>query len=611
MRDATPLRSRITARLRAHAESAGRGYPDWALRYLPILRRWRKRDFRMGCVLEIGANANGFARFAAVRVAAVDISMKHLREARAAQGVLAVAGDVSALPFRSASADLCVCMDTLEHLPENERAGAVLEIARVLASGGAAVIGFPSGGPARAAEERVRESYRRYTGGTINWLEEHAAQPLPDPDTLELILSNALVSTHTVCRTGNANVWLWAWMWRVLMCGWPGRGNAVFQVLLLWATPLLSRCHLPPHYRTMLYAEPRRHPDGMDSKRSPSEDYISKCGLETGQAGKVLTAQAPRVSVVIPTWNRCELVIECLESLSRQTYRDFETIVVDDGSTDGTAERLRREWPEAVVIVRERNGGFAKAVNAGIRCARGEFLFLLNNDMTLEPDCLEKLLRTTESANSDMTAPLVVWRDDPSVIYSIGDQLLSNGRPESIGFRALRAGFSYSGEVFGVSAGAGLFRRAVFDAAGLFDERFVAYFEDADLCFRARLAGFRAVACPEAVAYHIGSASLRGKTWWRSRQCFRNHALLVVKDMPAALLLRFAPHILAERFNQARHCFSAARVEFGALRAALVVAGAVASIVRHVPVMLVERFRIQRARRISLTELKRRLGRPS
>lgn len=324
-----------------------------------------------------------------------------------------------------------------------------------------------------------------------------------------------------------------------------------------------------------------------------------------------MTRRAPTVSVVIPTWNRCGLLLECLASLDRQSFRDLEVVVVDDGSTDGTSETLRRERPELIVVTLERNEGFAKAINAGIGRATGEFLFLLNNDMTLEPDCLEKLLRTAESSSSDMMAPMVLWRDDPDVIYSVGDRLLRNFRPESIGFRASRAEFEPPSEVFGVSAGAGLFRRTVFDAVGLFDERFVAYFEDSDFCFRARLAGFRARACPEAVAYHVGSASLSGKTWWRSRQCFRNHALLVLKNVPAPLLLRLAPRILAERLHQARHCFSAARTEFGAVRAALVLIGALFSIWRQVPAMLLERRRMQRGRRIALKQLALLLSRHS
>jgi len=150
--------------------------------------------------------------------------------------------------------------------------------------------------------------------------------------------------------------------------------------------------------------------------------------------------------------------------------------------------------------------------------------------------------------------------------------------------------------VFGVSAGAGLFRRDLFAKIGLLDERFHAYFEDSDLCFRARLAGFRARLVPEAVACHIGSASIEGRTWWRARQCFRNHALLVAKNMPGRLLLRHGAAILKERGHQAGRLFSAARCEFGAIRACGIVVATCLSAWMAMPAMLAARRRIQRTR---------------
>jgi GT2 family glycosyltransferase len=273
---------------------------------------------------------------------------------------------------------------------------------------------------------------------------------------------------------------------------------------------------------------------------------------------------APQISIIIPTWNRRDLVVACLESLREQQFQDMEIIVVDDGSADDTVAVLRRDWPGARVLESGRNRGFAAAVNSGIRAARGEWLFLLNNDVTLAPDCLAVMIRVAALSGGDMIAPLILWRDDPDIIYSAGDRIGRNGRPESIGFRQPHAQFRLPDYIFGVCAAAGLYRREIFVRAGMLDESFHAYFEDADLCFRARLAGFRAVLAPQARAWHIGSASISGKTWWRSAQCFRNHALLVIKNMPAALLARHFPAILRERLHQGRMLFSSARTEFGA-----------------------------------------------
>ena len=312
---------------------------------------------------------------------------------------------------------------------------------------------------------------------------------------------------------------------------------------------------------------------------------------------------APRVSVIIPSFNRCDLAVRCLESLYRQRFLDFETIVVDDASTDDTVAVLQTDFPQVTVLRQARNAGFAVAVNAGLRQARGEWVFLLNNDVTLEADCLQRLLDAAKAQQADMAAPLILWADTPDAVYSAGDRIGVNGRPESIGFRAPLEGFVFPKRIFGVTAAAGLYRRAIAERIGLLDEDFVAYFEDADWCFRARLAGFRAILAPEARAYHIGSASIEGKTWWRSAQCYRNHALLVLKNMPFPLLVRYMPQLLRERAHQMRSACTSARAAFGAAKALRIVAAAWFSLLIRLPGVLRKRHAIQKLRILSVSEI--------
>ena len=243
-------------RLRAYAEKDGRGYPDWAIRYVPLVRRLGTRLPNAKRILEIGANENGLQRFTGVPVIAVDIELDHLKAARATQDVTPVVGSVTALPFRNDSFDICACVETLEHVPQTDREAAVNEIARVLGPAGTAVATFPSGAEASRAEAEISEAYRRYTRNTIRWLEEHAADDLPSPDRIARLFEAAIGSTHRVTITKNANLRLWRWMWRVMMCGWPGRGNALFQVLLRVITPLLCRCHFGTCYRSIIWVEP-------------------------------------------------------------------------------------------------------------------------------------------------------------------------------------------------------------------------------------------------------------------------------------------------------------------------------------------------------------------
>lgn len=317
----------------------------------------------------------------------------------------------------------------------------------------------------------------------------------------------------------------------------------------------------------------------------------------------------PELSIVIPTWNGWDLLQQCLESLRNQSFQDFEVVVVDDGSTDDTPNRLASAWPGVRCVACPANRGFAPAVNAGIAVARGTWVFLLNNDVTLEPPCLELLMKTARESSHSMLCPLVFWAEDPRFIYSAGDALLRNGRPASRGFRRPRDSYTPSCDPFGVSGGYGLFRKALLDEVGVLDERFVAYFEDADLCFRARWAGHTAALVPEAVAHHVGSASIEGKFWWRTRQCFQNHALLVVKNYSAPLLWRNRGAIVRERRHQWARVFNTARSEWGLLRAAAFTFFAWWGLLRRLPGALRDRRGILRGRKLDIDAMQRLLAR--
>ncbi len=248
---------RLGQRLRAYAEKDGRGYPDWAVRYMPVVKRVRHRDLEAECILEVGANESGFARFAKVRTIVTDVAVNHLRVARATQSVVPVVADVAALPFQAHSFDVCVCIDTLEHLPERSRGGALVEIARTLRESGTAVIAFPAGEAASRAEQAVREEYQALTGRPLKWLEEHHVAGLPDPQRIVSELETLASATHRITRKNNATLWIWRWMWRILACAWPGRGNAFFQGLLRFLTPVLCNLHFGACYRATVWVEPK------------------------------------------------------------------------------------------------------------------------------------------------------------------------------------------------------------------------------------------------------------------------------------------------------------------------------------------------------------------
>ncbi len=243
--------------LRRYAEKDGRGYPDWAVRYVPVVRRLRRLGTCRGRILEIGANENGFARFGGGRTVVTDIAVDHLRAARATQDVVPVVADIAALPFREGSFDVCVCMDTFEHLSCGVRDAAVDQIVSVAKEEGVVMVAFPEGEAAALAEQAIQGAYVALTGRRLHWLEEHAEQGLPSLEQVRTRFEAVVGAGRGVEIRKNANLRLWRWMWLVLMCGWPGRGNAVFQVLLRWATPLLCRMHFGTCYRTVVWVEPK------------------------------------------------------------------------------------------------------------------------------------------------------------------------------------------------------------------------------------------------------------------------------------------------------------------------------------------------------------------
>jgi hypothetical protein len=251
---------RLGEKLRRYAEKDGRGYPEWAVRYSRIARRIDEFGPGGAPIIEIGANASGIARFLrkpSQKVVSVDIDLTSLREAASTGEVLPVMADAARLPFSDGVAGACVCVDTFEHLSELQRMAAANEILRVTAGVGIAVVAFPSGPAAEDAERFVRDEYRRRFDRAMRWLEEHREMGLPDADAMFRAFSNSAGPLRRVALRKNAPISVSLWMWRILLLGWPGRGNAFFQALLRLFTPLLIKIRFGECYRTEVWIEPR------------------------------------------------------------------------------------------------------------------------------------------------------------------------------------------------------------------------------------------------------------------------------------------------------------------------------------------------------------------
>jgi GT2 family glycosyltransferase len=251
-----------------------------------------------------------------------------------------------------------------------------------------------------------------------------------------------------------------------------------------------------------------------------------------------------RVTVIVATYNGLRYLVPCLRALAAQTFRDFQTIVVDDGSSDGTLDVLRREFPMVGALRFASNGGLARAHNAAIAASDSEYVILLNNDTEPEPDWLERLIAAAD-AHPDAWAvagKLRLW-DRRDVLHAAGDGFGADGVPRNLGVWERDDGHWDDGRwVWGPQGGAALYRRSALRALSTgaagnpFDESFFMYCEDVDLNWRARLAGYTTAFAPDAVVYHHLSATGGGQL--ASYYVGRNTLAVLVKDVPATILRR-------------------------------------------------------------------------
>ena len=247
----------------------------------------------------------------------------------------------------------------------------------------------------------------------------------------------------------------------------------------------------------------------------------------------------PDVSVVIVTWNGRQHLDRCLSSVQAQRGVTVETILVDNGSSDGTADDVRGRYPWVKLVALAQNLGFAGGNNAGAREARGRFVAFLNNDTAAEPGWLRALMAGVDETNGfALVTSRIVYMHDPNTIDSAGDGVLRWGGAFKRHHGEPASAAPIAQEVFGVCGAACMMPRAVFEEVGGFDEDFFASHEDVDLSYRARLRGYRCRYVADAVVRHVGSATLGTVSPLSVFHGQRNLEWMYVKDTPGSLLFK-------------------------------------------------------------------------
>jgi len=262
----------------------------------------------------------------------------------------------------------------------------------------------------------------------------------------------------------------------------------------------------------------------------------------------------PCVSVVIPNLNGKDFLVGCLRSLERQIFRDFEVILVDNGSTDGSVALVRSEFPWLETIVENpSNLGFARACNQGIEASSGRYIALLNNDTETHPSWLAELVTTAdEHPTVGMFASKTLLFDRRDTLDTAGHLMYPDGLNRGRGRLEVDQGqFDDKTDIFFPSGCAALYRKAMFEEIGMFDEHHFAYGDDTDIGIRGRLAGWGCLFVPGSVAYHHYSKTTGAYSPRKVYLVERNRIWIVWKYFPMKQLL------LSPFHSFARYCLQA------------------------------------------------------
>ena len=295
------------------------------------------------------------------------------------------------------------------------------------------------------------------------------------------------------------------------------------------------------------------------------------------------------LSVIVVCWNGLRHLPDCLAALVPQLPGEAEVVLVDNGSTDGSAAWARAAHPALRLVELPHNLGFAGGVNAGLRAARGQLLLLLNDDAFAEPGFAAALLDVmARQPEIGAASAVLLFAHRPELVASAGIRVRRDGL--ALDLWAGQPAASLPAEpapIMGPSGGAAIYRRALLEDVGLLEPGFFNYLEDVDLAWRALLRGWRSVVVPGARARHVYSATSGQGSPFKQRLLGRNRLRAIARCLPAELLPSCLPAILA---------YDLLAIGYAAMaRQPAMIAGRLAAL-RDLPALLQERRAIQSRR---------------
>lgn len=256
----------------------------------------------------------------------------------------------------------------------------------------------------------------------------------------------------------------------------------------------------------------------------------------------------PRVSIIILNWNGLEDTINCLESLKKITYPNYEVIVVDNGSKGNDADVLEEKYKGYIKLIRNKeNLGFAEGNNVAIREVikegKADYILTLNNDTTVEPNFLDELVKCAQRhSKAGSVQPKLVWALYPKLIDSVGLEYSKTGFGFARGkFESIER-YNKEEEILAGCAGACLYKTKALKDISIddeyFDKDFFATYEDFDIGFRLRWAGWENWYCPQSIVYHFGSKTLGIRSKLSAYYSTRNQNWNLFKNLPNQFILK-------------------------------------------------------------------------
>lgn len=251
------------------------------------------------------------------------------------------------------------------------------------------------------------------------------------------------------------------------------------------------------------------------------------------------------VSVVIPNFNGIAFLDSVLASLEGQTLSNFEVILVDNGSTDGSCSFVTANYPWVHLIELSENFGFCGAVNAGIRAAKAPYVLLLNNDTEVKEDFVEEMLAAIRHhKNAFSCGARMVQYHDRDRLDDVGNYYCALGWSFARGRGKDIHAYETEDKIFSACAGAAIYRKKIIEKIGYFDEEHFAYLEDTDIGYRARIYGYENWYAPKAIVYHVGSGTSGSRyNQFKTRYSSRNNIYLIYKNMPLLQIILNLPFL--------------------------------------------------------------------